>query len=154
MSNWPNNLCRSEGGGAAVEFAIVVPFLLLLLAGFVELGRFHYQASAVERGLRAGAIFAARVAHPLGAADEATAVNLVKTATLDGSGPLLVSGWAAAGAGLTITTGSFSVGEATFPVIRFAASVPFDPILPGLVSFVGLDSQAMSLSHEQAYVGD
>ena len=64
------------------------------------------------------------------------------------------SGWAESGANLDIAAGSFTLDGNAVPVIRLAASVPFDPMLPGLATFVGLESFTIRLSHEQAYVGD
>ena len=154
MSGSFSNLWWDRRGNAIVEFALAVPLLVLIVAGMTEIGRAYFQAVAVEKGLRAGALYAAHSASPLGAADRAAAENLVRTGTLDGSGPLLVSGWESAGASLQITSTSFAVGEVSVPVIRFAASVPFDPLLPGLFGFVGLGDFTIASSHEQAYIGD
>ncbi len=41
---------RDARGNAVVEFAFVLPLLLLLLAGMSEIGRAYYQANAVEKG--------------------------------------------------------------------------------------------------------
>ncbi|MFC8597920.1 TadE/TadG family type IV pilus assembly protein [Isoptericola sp. NPDC057191] len=51
---------RTERGAAAVEFALVVPLLLVLVLGIVELGRlYHVQAmldGAAREGVRAMAL--------------------------------------------------------------------------------------------------
>ncbi len=82
--------------------------------------------------------------------------NLVKTGTLDGSGPYLVSGWADVDADLNIDdTLTFPVdATTTHPVVRLTASVPLDPLMPGMLALVGLGDVTIELSHEQAYVGD
>ena len=158
MSDWLNKLIRraagGEGGTALVEFAVMMPLLLLLAVGTIEVGRAYFQANAVEKGVRAGAVFAARGQLPLTAADRATAENIIKTGTIDGSGALLVSGWSKAAASLEITSADFVTGDTSVAVIRVTASVPFDPILPGLAGFVGLDDFTIGAVHEQAYVGD
>ena len=55
-------LRRNERGAAAVEFALVVPLLLLLLWGIVDIGRAFYTlnnlASAVREGARSAAVMA------------------------------------------------------------------------------------------------
>lgn len=146
---------RDTRGNAVLEFAFVLPVLLLLFAGIVEVGRAYYQANAVEKGLRAGAFYAARHPVPLAPATRSAAENLVKTGTLDGTGAWLASGWSRAGANLTIDdSGTFALGGISLPVIRVTATVPFDPILPGLLAFVGLGNYAITLRHEQAHVGD
>ncbi len=149
-------LIRDARGNAVVEFAFVLPLLLLLLAGMTEIGRAYYQANAVEKGLRAGALFAGRNSFPLTAQVRTTVANLVKTGTLDGSGAYLVSGWADVAAGLNIDdTLTFPVdATTTIPVVRVTATVPFDPLMPGMLAFVGLGNATIQLSHEQAYVGD
>ena len=149
-------LTRDGRGNAVVEFALVLPLLLLLLAGMTEIGRAYYQANAVEKGLRAGALFAGRNSFPLTTQVRTMVANLVKTGTLDGSGPYLVSGWADVNADLNIDdTLTFPVdATTTIPVVRVTATVPFDPLIPGMLTLVGLGDVTIQLSHEQAYVGN
>ncbi len=149
-------LTRDARGNAVVEFALVLPLLLLLLIGITEIGRAYYQANAVEKGLRAGALFAGRNSFPLTAQVRTMVANLVKTGTLDGSGGHLVSGWADVDADLTIDdTLTFPIdATTTIPVVRLTASVPLDPLMPGMLALVGLGDVTIELSHEQAYVGD
>jgi hypothetical protein len=49
---------RGEEGAAAVEFAIVLPILLLLLAGFFDFGWLFYWQHSVTNASRAGARYA------------------------------------------------------------------------------------------------
>ncbi len=60
MFAWLSEFRRSPRGAAAVEFALLLPLLLIILVGMVEFGRAISQSNALERGLRAGASFAAR----------------------------------------------------------------------------------------------
>ncbi len=151
-----NRLARDGRGNAVVEFAFFLPLFLLIFAGMTEIGRAYYQANAVEKGLRAGALFAGRNGFPLTAPVRTMVANLVKTGTLDGSGPYLVSGWAGLGADLNIDdTLTFPVDATmTIPVVRLTATVPFDPLMPGMLALVGLGDVTIQLGHEQAYVGD
>jgi Flp pilus assembly protein TadG len=50
----------SRSGGAAVELAVVFPFLLLLVAGVVDFGRVFYTSVAVANAARAGAEYGSR----------------------------------------------------------------------------------------------
>ena len=149
-------LPRDARGNAVVEFALLLPLLLLLLTGITEIGRAYYQANAVEKGLRAGALFAGRNSFSLTAQVRTMVANLVKTGTLDGSGGYLVSGWADVDADLTIDdTLTFPIdATTTIPVVRLTASVPLDPLMPGMLALVGLGDVTIELRHEQAYVGD
>jgi Flp pilus assembly protein TadG len=153
MSGWFARLLRSPTGSAPIEFALVLPFLLLLLTGLVEVGRAYYQAHAIERGLRASALFLARGEFPWTSEAETMAVNLVRTGDLGGATPLLASGWARDDAAVEITTTSFVAGEQAVPVIRVSATVPYDPLIPGLDRLLGLNAFTMRLYHEQPFIG-
>lgn len=45
---------RDDGGAAAVEFALILPILVLMLAGIADLGRMVYIRSVLESAARAG----------------------------------------------------------------------------------------------------
>jgi hypothetical protein len=156
MSGWFDKLRKDEAGGiSAVEFAFVLPLLLTILLTLTELGRGYFQANAVEKGVRAAALYAARAEYPLSAADNQTVVNLLRTGTLDGSGSYLAPGWSAAGASYLIEQTDFDLGGTPVPVYRVTATVPFDTLMPGVMAMLGLDDTlTIQLTHEQAYVGD
>ncbi len=65
MFGWLNRLRRDRRGAAVVEFALFAPLFLLMLVGVIEFGRLLAQSNAVEKGLRAGAMLAARSDFPL-----------------------------------------------------------------------------------------
>jgi Flp pilus assembly protein TadG len=73
----------SERGTAAIEFALFLPFLLLLLSGIVELGFSAYEAMQVSNAVEAGALYAA--------ANAAKAFSAANTATATISGATLPS---------------------------------------------------------------
>jgi Flp pilus assembly protein TadG len=59
----PRILPRRRGrtrGQSLVEFALVLPIMLLLLAGAIDLGRLFYAYVAVENAAKEGALFGAR----------------------------------------------------------------------------------------------
>jgi Flp pilus assembly pilin Flp len=160
MFGWFDKLARDGRGATAVEFAALLPLLVLILLALTELGRGFLQANAVEKGLRAGALFAARAEYPLSATNEQVVENLVKTGTFDGAGPYLVPGWAEPGASFsmpapaTFTLDAGTTKEQEFPIYRVSASVPFEPLFPSLMTFFGLgDTFTIQMTHEQAYVG-
>ena len=51
---------HSQAGTALVEFALVLPLLMLLLLGVVEIGRYAYFAIQVGNAARAGAQYGAQ----------------------------------------------------------------------------------------------
>jgi Flp pilus assembly protein TadG len=51
---------HAQRGTAAVEFALVLPFLLLLMLGVVELGRYSLFNVVVANAARAGAVYGAQ----------------------------------------------------------------------------------------------
>ncbi|MBL6933245.1 MAG: pilus assembly protein [Rhodospirillales bacterium] len=153
MLNWFNKYAQNEKGSAAVEFGLVLPILLLLFSGFAEYGRAYFQVNAIEKGLRAATLYAARADSPLSATDALIAENILKTGTADGSGAFLVSGWGKPGAGHTITSTDFDVDGTPVPVIHIQVTVPFDPMSPGFATMVGLGGFTISLNHEQPHVG-
>src|SRR5690348_13218463 len=87
---------RGQSASAAVEMALVTPILLALLFGSVEMGNFFMSEHAVEKQVRDGARYAARL--PLAAAyscpDNVFAdpnatnniINVTKTGAVSGSG--------------------------------------------------------------------
>lgn len=58
-------ILRSESGAAGLEFALVMPFLLVLLAGFAEFGRMILHKHHLEAGMRAAGRHLARLHLPL-----------------------------------------------------------------------------------------
>ncbi len=160
MFAWFNDMIRrlaevapDRRGVAAVELALVMPLFLLLFSGLVEVGRAYEQANAIEKGLRAGALYLARTSDPAAPSAQAAAADLVRSGRLGGGAPYLAPGWERSTSVLDITLASFVIGEDSMAVIRIAAEVPFEPLVPGLAAGFGLDSYTIRLSHEQAYVG-
>lgn len=149
MRNW----FTDRRGVSAIEFALVVPLLVLLVVGVAEVGRLIVQADAVEKSLRSGAVFAAHSDLPLDGPTQTTIQNLVKTGTTDGSGNFLVPGWAEDGALLTIEPITVDVNGTEVTVIRLTATVPFAALMPGLMSTLGMDDLTIESSHEQTYLG-
>jgi Flp pilus assembly protein TadG len=143
---------RNTAGAGAVEFALMLPVFLVVTAGMIDLGRALYQSNTIEKGLRAGAMYAARNTFPLTSAQETEAENIVKKGNRAGSGDYLVYGWSDPSS-LNIFTTTEVVDGTALPVYHFVADVPYDPLLPGVVSALQIDQIRLKLSHEQAHIG-
>lgn len=68
-------LLRSLGGAAAVEFGLVLPFLMVLCFGVIEVGRLLFHYHTVEKSVEDAVRFLARTPGPLDCDD----VNTWKT---------------------------------------------------------------------------
>ena len=149
-----SSLIRDRSGVAAAEMALVTPFLVFLMFGSFEMGKFFLDSHTVAKAVRDGARFAGRQPFsemPCGgpAADEADIRDLVRTGTtVDGAQPRL-SYWTnpatitvtvACDTGSTYSTAGVYV-NATGGARRVTvtASIPYDP----LFAPVGFASGAM-----------
>ncbi|MCP5366011.1 MAG: pilus assembly protein [Hyphomicrobiales bacterium] len=154
MSRLLSRFLGDRRGNSLLEFAFTLPLMVLLLSGTIEIGNHLRQANTVEKSLNAAALYIARSDNPNDAAVQSRAANLARTGTLDGSGNPLVTGWDSSDSILDISVASHPAGDGDVPVIRLEATVPYVPLVPGLMSFVGITKGIMRLSHEQAYVGN
>jgi Flp pilus assembly protein TadG len=153
-----SRLRRSRRGVAAVEFGLMLPMLMILLVCIVELGRFLAQGEAVEKGLRAGAMYAARQDLPLTGTVIAEIQNMVRTGTTDcvAVDCYLTPGWGEVGAKVdppVFTQETLPDGTTTVSVIKLTATVPYDELLPGILGFFGLGELSLTMSHEQVHIG-
>ncbi len=136
-------LWRDRDGAAAVEFAFILPILLLLMIGAIELGRGLHDFHVVNESVRDAAHYLSRVpvTCPVGGGlgsvddlnDETRAKALAMRGSVDSSAPYLLGYWDNAGT-IDITVpcianaGAFAGlygGESEVEVVELAANVPF-----------------------------
>ena len=113
-------LVRSESGGALAELAIMVPFLVLMLAAVSEVGRYYQNYNTLAKATRNAARYLSN--HQLDATEQARAANLVvcgKLACGAGDAPL-VTGISSGNVCLE-TTGSPKVTSVTVKIPYAAA---------------------------------
>ena len=149
MSGWLNRLLRCQSGSPAVEFALVLPIFLIVVVGIVEVGSLLAETTAVEKGLRVGAMIAARANLPL---DGDTVARIRNAAMTDINGKPRARGWTDPST-IVIETRIETLPDGTeVTVFRLRAVVPYDPLVPGFINFLGgLNLQAV---HDQGYVGN
>lgn len=70
-------IIRSEDGGTLAELAIMVPFLVLMVAAVTEFGRFFQSYANLSKATRASARYLSNRKPPYSADDLNKAVNLV-----------------------------------------------------------------------------
>lgn len=143
-----------------MEFALLLPIILLLTFGITEVGRLMLDYHAIEKSVRDAARYLARTQDPEAA--EANAKSIVLRGSLDGSGSLLLgyfTGTAESGSNSIVVTkraidntaGDFR-GAATLYAVEVTAVVPFNSIL---MSLLGLpENIPLQVHHEQRYIGN
>lgn len=165
-------LLRDETGAAAAEMVLVLPMLVILMFGSMELGNFFLTQHAVTKQVRDGARYASRLtlAEPYSCAagtnlatifedDEAgeKIVNVTKTGSVDGTaaGRFPAAFWDACGTGEPVTVSIRCVAEGTYqgiysnldgdiPVVTVAASVTY----PSLFQTLGFDATDLCVRTE------
>jgi Flp pilus assembly protein TadG len=120
-------------GLAALEFAIVLPVLLLLLLVTAELGRVMFQYNTLTKSVGAGARYLAANALPgttgvisISAEVEATARNLVVFGSPGGGGTPLLPG---------LSTGAVSVVQTSATHVRVSAEYAYAPLFSEIPVF-------------------
>ena len=142
--------CRQ--GAAAVEFAAILPLFVFLLIPLFEVPRALTQTNALEKGLRGGAVYLARVeTNPryklIESTIEQNAKNIVLRGSIDGDAPYLASGWE--DASVVVAISYKLIEDRIIPVIGITATVRFVPVL----EILGVFEYDITRSHEQAWIG-
>lgn len=162
-------LARHRAGSAAVEFAIVFPLMLLILAATVDLGFAYYQKSRVGSAISAAAYYAVRngstlsaanadllrvtlesiVRSTLGMSTNITVSILINNSTnaIDASSYFCVAGYPPVytSTGLTPASCSANVTSGKFVTIRVTEQLQPLILSPGLLTNVyGLDRSVVA----------
>ena len=152
MFAWLIRTRRDRRGVAAVEFAMILPMLMGLLAVVAELANYLATGEAIEKGLRAAAMYAARSDLPLSATADTNIENLVKRGSLDATEPYLTDSWTNGGTVVAVESNGTANGQ-TIDIITVQASVTYEELMPGVLDFLSLGPLTITLDHAQAYVG-
>ena len=136
-------LFADRDGSAAVEMALVLPFLLVLMCGAVEAGNYFLSEHAVDKAVRDAARYAARLpmtdytgcSVPSAGAAEQQTQRVARFGDPDGTGNARLVGWTADSmTTVTIacddtssygTAGLYTDFPNGAPVVTVSASVPY-----------------------------
>jgi Flp pilus assembly protein TadG len=153
----------SERGAAGVEMAMVLPLLVVLTFGAVEIGRMIWQYQIVTKGARDGVRYLTRVpvtcAAPgpggtFSAGDEDVAKNLVKSGTKTASTPIMAE-YASAVFEISVdcrdTAALGLSGGAYMPVVKMTVQVPFTEWFSDVL---GLGDLTFRVAHEEVHIGE
>lgn len=151
-------LLLDRRGSAAAEMALVMPLLLVIMIGSVELGHFMYSEHILTKAVRDGARYAARQGFTNYdcSGETSTAVRdntreLVQTMLLSGGDDRMVN-WAATTIQVTETCKSTASGISSTenmsgiydelslggaPIVTVSATVPYSPVIGAPFGFSG-----------------
>lgn len=155
---------RDRAGNSAVEFALVLPLLSLLLFGFFEAGRMFWTYNIVSASVRDAGRYAARQSMNCGGfangAETANTQRLARTGTVDVGGAPLVQNWTNdASITVAITCIANPTGGTTYsghydgltqiPRVQVTATAPFVSTFATL--FPGLNLGTITVAHSEAW---
>ena len=156
---------RSESGASAAEFALLLPLLVVMLFGAIEVSYYFYSQHQVVKGVRDGARYASRQSFnvinctsgfSLGAGLRTEIQEVTRTGRPTG-GTSRVPGWDNSDVTVTvscpttaITTGIYA-DEPNAPVVTVTASVDYESLFAG----VGIltDSYDLNATQQAAVMG-
>lgn len=160
-------LRRDERGGPLAEFALVLPFLLILVFGTMEFANLLYQQHIITKGAQEAARFAARSpalvtstsCSPTGSAwtsVTAAAANIAATGRSSG-GVQIIPNFSAADVVITVecpsSTGLISSNpdSGAIPVVLATISIDYRSL--GFLGLLNLSDFSLSAQHREMGVG-
>jgi Flp pilus assembly protein TadG len=153
-----------ESASAAVEMALVLPFLLILMFGAFDVGNYFLSEHVLQKAVRDAARFAARLPMtdytgctvPTGGAAEQQTQRLARFGDPNGTGTARLAGWTADSM-TTVTIACDTNTSHTYvnngiykdfpssgevPVVTISATVPYNT----LFGVIGLGATTMNLN--------
>ena len=160
-------LSRDRSGSAAAEMALVLPILLVLLFGSIELGYYFVSEHVVDKAVRDASRYAARL--PLADYPSCTSVDptaeqqiqrLARTGEPDGTTSRL-AGWtddtmttvsiSCPGTGTYANAGIYTDFPNGAPVVTVTAAVPYSTLF-GILG-LGASTLTLNASQQAAVIG-
>lgn len=157
-------LVRREDGAAAAELALMIPLLVVMLFGAIEVSYYFYEQHQVVKGVRDGARYASRQSFEaincVSACklpdDVATAIKRVtRTGSPLAGGTARIPGWEEDDIQVSVSSKAVTTGiyknEPNAPIITVTASVDYQSLFDG----VGIltDSYQLNASQQAAVMG-
>jgi Flp pilus assembly protein TadG len=155
MNRLAPSLWRCRSGSAGIELVLVMPIMLILMFGLVDLGNFFMSQHAVVKAVRDGARYASRrgfgeYSCAAASSDVVTKTrDITRTGTISGGTARLVTWTDPASITLTVrcdTSGTYSGiynGQTSgVPVVKVSAVVPYN----SLFRHFGITTATINLS--------
>lgn len=145
MNSTPRRLIESRDGSTAVEFALLAPMLLLLLAGLIDVSRLISQTMQVRAAAQAGADWAQRYGWNAAGVQSAVASATALSSVVATPAPTQVRACVSGGQLVETTASECAAGVPSGEFVKVAAQAPFQGILPwpGIVLPETLAASAM-----------
>src|SRR5206468_7492665 len=123
----------SQSGQSLMEFAMVLPWLLLIVFGITEFGRAYYQYNTLSKAIRNGARYMS--SHAYSSGNIANAQNMVVYGQTVGGRVPVLPGLTTAMIGVTPSGGTGPYREINPPqlVIVSVINYPFNSLVPGII---------------------
>jgi Flp pilus assembly protein TadG len=151
----------SQRGSSAVEFALILPLMSVLLFGFFEAGRMFYTFNIASGAARDAARFAARLPMTCAgfstAGDEARVKMLAATGDAKAGATALIKGLTTTN--ITVTYGCVANSAETYagvyenvlgvPTVTVTVNAPFRTIFQTLLP--SLSVNGMTVSHSETW---
>lgn len=152
---------RCERGSAAVEFALILPLMTLLLFGFFEAGRMFYTFNIASSAARDAARFGARLPMTCGGfttpGDETRVKTLAATGDASAGAAALIHGMTASdisvaygcvGNSLQTYSGVYK-NVAGVPTVTVTVNAPFQTLFQSLLP--GMTINGVTVSHSETW---
>lgn len=160
-------LLRDRSGSAAAEMALVLPILLILIFGSVEVGYYFLSEHVVDKSVRDASRYAARLPiadYPNCTSVDATAEQQIQRLARTGDpngGTARLAGWTAdnmttvtiscPGTGTYASAGIYSDFPNGAPVVTITAAVPYTTLF-GILG-LGASTLMLNASQQAAVIG-
>ena len=144
---------HDEGGQSLIEFALVLPLLLLIAFGLIELGRAYYQYNTLSKAIRDGARYLSSSAYNSG--NISNAQNVAVYGNTGGSGTSVLPGLTASSITITPeagTTGGSPPWNSSNPpdwIVVSVSGFQFQTLVPGIINL----NVSLSPQIRMRYVG-
>lgn len=158
-----NSIPARQAGAAMVEFAILLPLMIVLVFGITEMGRAIYQQNTLSKAVASGARYMSRSSQSVNAdcspgaawsSSTANAANLVAYGNQAGSGSALLPDLDAGDVSFTLEQRTVTGGDDACVIIA-TASVDFNAIFGDtIVPFLDLGPITLSATVEERYHGE
>ena len=135
-----------ERGQSLIEFAMVLPILLLLAMGTIEFGRAYYQYNTLSKSVREGARYMSM--HGYTTAEQTNAKRMACHGNTTGSGTPCVPGLTTGNIAVTSRGGGTTLATPPQWIKVAVTGYNFQPLFPSIIPSVPLTPAV-----EMRYVG-
>lgn len=137
-----------QGGQSILEFAMVLPLMLLIVFGIIEFGRAYYQYNTLTKAIRDGARYMSK--HIYSTTYETSTKNLVVYGNTFGTGTPILPGLTTAKIVLTPVPSGATLGSPPDWLTVSVNAYQFSSLFP---AFIPMSSVTFSPSIQMRFMG-